>query len=614
MSASPGSPRDRRTHPLIWRLPLVLMLIVGLVTLVRLDRLLVRDYRKDAQSQALQIDALLESFLQQRIVLLGSLRAIYVSTPSQLQGAKRFDALVGEIVHDAPDLFTVFLLDTEGNVVDTYRRGGSDLEETPTNHLAMPERAPALRTVFRERRPAVTGAVRLRDGTAAMIAYVPIVRDGDVTGAIGGALAYQALFHDALAGQLRGRFAYRLRDQTGELIAISPSYPEQPSALITRDVMLSDSRRWVLDVAIPAFQPLTPRLITWLAGVVFLALVTVFVLREEARGRRFAAYSHELEILSRNLLDANVRLEERSRQIAEANRAKSRFLANVSHELRTPLNAIVGYNSLALDGVYGSLPPALATAHDRIRAAAEHLLGLVNDVLDLSKIEVGRMELELEPVELESVIDSVATVTERIAEAKGLRLDVVVSRDLPTLTTDARHLRQIVMNLVSNAIKFTDRGSVTLVARRAEGNPSGAVEVVVRDTGIGIPTSDLERIFEEFEQVRPSGRGDSIQRGTGLGLTIARKLARLLGGEITVESNIGSGSRFKLELPVSAPSSPQVLTPPEGRPALDQVFADGKARDRGATTPPRPQEDSGEKAIIGREEQDAGLDVDHPYQ
>jgi signal transduction histidine kinase len=255
-----------------------------------------------------------------------------------------------------------------------------------------------------------------------------------------------------------------------------------------------------------------------------------------------------------------VRLEERAQQIAEANRAKSRFLANVSHELRTPLNAIVGYNSLAIDGIYGALPGPLRGAHERIRAAAEHLLALVNDVLDLSKIEVGRMEVDLEVTDVAALLDSVVTVIEPIASAKGLHIDVVLGRDLPRITTDGRHVRQILLNLASNAIKFTERGSVTLVARRSEPGSAEAVLITVEDTGIGIAPEDLERIFEEFEQVRPSGRGDSLERGTGLGLAIARKLARMLGGDIEVSSKEGVGSRFTLDLPLQASSASNGLT------------------------------------------------------
>jgi signal transduction histidine kinase len=192
--------------------------------------------------------------------------------------------------------------------------------------------------------------------------------------------------------------------------------------------------------------------------------------------------------------------------------------------------------------------------HDRIAAAADHLLGLVNDVLDLSKIEVGRMAVDPQPVNLGAVVDAVATVIEPMATAKRLHVDVVVARDVPELRSDPGHVRQILLNLVANAVKFTDRGTITIVARRQDADLGDGVVVIVEDTGIGIAREDQDRIFQEFEQVRPSGRGDSLERGTGLGLAIARKLARLLGGDVQVRSAPGAGSRFILSLPRSSPT------------------------------------------------------------
>jgi signal transduction histidine kinase len=274
------------------------------------------------------------------------------------------------------------------------------------------------------------------------------------------------------------------------------------------------------------------------------------VLREDARAERIAMHSFNLELLSRDLLDANVRLEDRAQQVTEANMAKSRFLANVSHELRTPLNAIVGYNALALSGLYGELSSEHRSAHDRIRTAADHLLRVVNDVLDLSKIEVGRMEVDVRTITLEPLLEGVISIVEPVAEAKDVRIDLVVSRDLPPVNTDPRHVRQILMNLATNAIKFTERGSITIVAKPGDGADAGRVLICVEDTGIGIAERDLGRIFDEFEQVRPSARGDSIARGTGLGLAVSRKLARLVGGDVRVESRFGTGSRFTLVVPI----------------------------------------------------------------
>jgi signal transduction histidine kinase len=548
-SAPAGGTRGHQVRPLFWRLPLVAFVLVGLACLQFLDRTLQREYRTEAVTQAVQADALLETFIRQRVAFLHSIQLLVSGASSKAEIASRFALVAREIDESAPDVLSIFLLDGSGVVRDVYPPGADAQGIIGSNHFSLVERALALQDAQSARHLAMTGTVQLRDGGRGILVYDPIVRDKHVTGYIGGSLAYHSLFEDALGEQLQGHFAYRITDAAGSAIAVSPRYPESVASVITRDVTLPADQHWKLEVAIPRFQPFVPRVITWLVGALLLLLVILMVVREEARAERFAQHSFNLELLSRDLLDANLRLEERAQQVAQANRAKSRFLANVSHELRTPLNAIVGYNSLALEGLYGPVPPPLRTAQERVGAAAEHLLGLVNDVLDLSKIEVGRMEVSLDEVDVSALLDSVLTVIEPIAAAKDVRVDVVLARDLPRITTDPRHVRQILLNLASNAIKFTERGSVALIARRDESEPDRRLSISVQDTGIGIAEQDLERIFEEFEQVRPAGRGDSLQRGTGLGLAISRKLARLLGGDVYVESSVGAGSRFTLMLP-----------------------------------------------------------------
>jgi signal transduction histidine kinase len=609
---------DRYLRPFFWRIPLVAVLVVGLAILFRVDRLLVREVAAEAATQAVQTEALLESFIKQRVALLNGLRAQVATARSSREAEARFSALAGELVAESPDLFALYLLDEHGRVAHVDRRGAEDFEESGRDHAAFAERGRAI-AVARERRTAAsTGSIRLMSGARGMMTYVPVVRDGRVVGFVGGALDYQALFADALAGQLQGRFGYRIEDAAGEIIAASPDYPASASTSVRRAVSLPGELNWRLEVAVPPFEPLLPRLFTWLVGLALLAAVSLLVLREEARARRLAAHSLDLELLSRDLLDANVRLEERARQIAEANRAKSRFLANVSHELRTPLNAIVGFNSLALDGIYGPLARPLELAHRRIRAAADHLLGLVDDVLDLSKIESGRLEIDTQEVDVGAALDGIGTVLDPIAEAKGVRLDIIVARDVPRLRTDGRHLRQILLNLTSNAIKFTEHGAVTVSARRAPESPETHVDFVVRDTGIGIAERDQERIFEEFEQVAPSARGDSMQRGTGLGLAISRKLARLLGGEIVVESRLGEGSSFTLRLPIEAPqaetSGERALVVLGG---LDEAPPDAAASEPAAATDvstrDAPSEDSGEGAVASPPARGTpGLDASSP--
>jgi signal transduction histidine kinase len=251
-------------------------------------------------------------------------------------------------------------------------------------------------------------------------------------------------------------------------------------------------------------------------------------------------------------------LAERSGALERANEelrwsaaAKDRFFASVSHELRTPLNAILGYNSLLLDGVVGQLAPESLPFLQRAQRATQNLLYLVNDVLDLSKLEAGKMELVIHPLQPYEVVEEAMQTLEPQAREKGLALAVTPAVPLPPLASDADRVRQILVNLLSNAVKFTDRGAVTVAlatAQSAEGEEGARrrwVEVRVSDTGRGIAPEDQERIFHEFEQVAGSG----ARAGTGLGLTISRKLARLLGGELRVESTPGHGSTFTLRLP-----------------------------------------------------------------
>ncbi len=245
----------------------------------------------------------------------------------------------------------------------------------------------------------------------------------------------------------------------------------------------------------------------------------------------------------------NVRLfteiQEKSRQLEIASQHKSQFLANMSHELRTPLNAIIGYTEMMADGLYGKVGEKAQGVLERVQNNGRHLLGLINDVLDLSKIEAGQLTLTVEPY---SVIDMVATVlsaTESLARTKGLALGSVVAPGLPTGTGDARRLTQVLLNLVGNAIKFTDSGSVEVRAIQTDDR----FELSVVDSGFGIAPADQARIFDEFQQVDNSSTRK--KGGTGLGLSISRKIVELHGGRIGVESEVGKGSTFKVTIPIN---------------------------------------------------------------
>ena len=239
-------------------------------------------------------------------------------------------------------------------------------------------------------------------------------------------------------------------------------------------------------------------------------------------------------------------LAEKTRQVEEASRHKSEFLANMSHELRTPLNAILGFTELIQDGIYGEVGEKVTQQLARVQANGKHLLGLINDVLDLSKIEAGQLELQQGPVALGEVAQAVESSAGSLATAKNLQLVVDLEPGLPVVEGDARRLTQVLLNLVGNAIKFTEAGSVTITARRL----GETVEIAVEDTGPGIPLADQQRIFEAFHQLDSSST--RRQGGTGLGLAIARQIVELHGGAIGVESEPGRGSRFLFTLPVRA--------------------------------------------------------------
>jgi signal transduction histidine kinase len=237
-------------------------------------------------------------------------------------------------------------------------------------------------------------------------------------------------------------------------------------------------------------------------------------------------------------------LEDKSRQLEVASRHKSQFLANMSHELRTPLNAILGYTELVLDGIYGEIPGRAREVMERIDRSGRHLLGLINDVLDLSKIEAGQLTLALADYSLRDVVQTVATAVEALAAEKQLALKVVVAPDLPRGRGDERRLAQVLLNLVGNAIKFTEAGEVRVEATAADGR----FVVAVSDTGPGIAEADRQRIFEEFQQADSSSTRK--KGGTGLGLSIARRIVEMHGGRLWVESTPGRGSTFRFTVPV----------------------------------------------------------------
>jgi signal transduction histidine kinase len=237
-------------------------------------------------------------------------------------------------------------------------------------------------------------------------------------------------------------------------------------------------------------------------------------------------------------------IADKSEQLALASQHKSQFLANMSHELRTPLNAILGYAELLVDGIYGALPDRPKGVLERIQNNGKHLLALINDVLDLAKIEAGQLTLTLEDYTLPEVVRSVVTATEPLATSKGLNFTATLQDNMPMGHGDARRLSQVMLNLVGNAIKFTESGEVAISASSA----NGQFVLSVRDTGSGIADADQDRIFGEFQQVDNTNTRN--KGGTGLGLAISKRMVEMQGGTISVESVLGQGSTFRVVLPV----------------------------------------------------------------
>jgi signal transduction histidine kinase len=248
--------------------------------------------------------------------------------------------------------------------------------------------------------------------------------------------------------------------------------------------------------------------------------------------------------LFKELQARNREIEDKSAQLEVASQHKSEFLANMSHELRTPLNAIIGFSEVLTDRMFGELNAKQEEYLKDIYASGTHLLSLINDILDLSKIEAGRMELELTDFHLPTALDNALTLVRERAGRRGIALQTSIDERLGELRADERKIRQVVLNLLSNAIKFTPEGGRIEVRAVPV---DGSVEVSVSDTGVGIATEDQGAVFEEFRQV---GTSAAKQEGTGLGLALCRKFVELHGGRIRVHREVGVGSTFTFTIPV----------------------------------------------------------------
>jgi signal transduction histidine kinase len=377
---------------------------------------------------------------------------------------------------------------------------------------------------------------------------------------------------------------------------LSDSTPSAPNAFVTQNIegttvftshILIPSLNWLVfteqpikEVYAPLYASMLRTSAVLMIGIGVALLATLFVSRRVVRpletlrhgverirrgdltarldlktGDEIEILADEFNQMAAHLREAYAGLErkvaERTRELTlanekleEASKLKSQFLANVNHELRTPVSAIIGYARLLRRETEGQIPPLQRENLQDLLNNAERLLAQIDSVLDFATIEAGKMEVRVERVRVEEIIQGAASTIETILRDNSIRLIREIAPEIPTLNTDREKLRQIVLNLLDNAVKFTERGEIKITASQQ----NGSLRLVVSDTGIGIEKGDLTRIFEEFH--RGDGSSAKKYRGTGLGLAIVKQFVQLLGGEIAVESEVGKGSRFTVTLPL----------------------------------------------------------------
>ncbi|MFL5581603.1 MAG: ATP-binding protein [Gemmatimonadaceae bacterium] len=543
------------------------MFLLVVAGLYAADRATQQSERQEAKVDAVEAAARIRIFVTSRAEALNALHGLYMGPTGVPQG-EDFHVLVRSLGEHLVGLRRVWVTDSAGVVVaDTALIAGArplpprlDVD-TITQSATRGVAARARRTGT----PQISRPDALLTGGRGIVIVQPISIEGRFAGFAGGTLTPDALVTQVKARPTEGPDGAALLYGRDTIVATGRRSLLRGGAYLDSAIVeLPGGTHWRLVVAHESGNR-TARLAIWLIGLGLLAALTVAILRESRLADRMAERSSELERLSGELL--------------QANRAKSEFLANVSHELRTPLNAIVGFVELLRDGVYGELAPRQLGPVQRIEASANHLRTLVDQILDLAKMAAGRLEVHTEIIDLRPFALDVAGEIESLVSERRLALSMGVPATLPRVRTDPTHLRQILLNLMSNAVKYTNEGGVAVRARlvgppdrlpaemrvprshtptpttslegKAPRKDAVWIALQVSDTGIGIAPADQERIFEEFEQVNAGPRGDSMRRGTGLGLPISRRLARLIGGDVTVESEVGKGSTFTLWLPVN---------------------------------------------------------------
>jgi signal transduction histidine kinase len=537
---------------------LAIALVLALGGVFAIDRTLSSSNRAEATLEAAQSAALVQGFLAVHAEALQSAGGLYLDT-ANTEWDKRSPMVLEHIVEYGLHFRRIWATDSSGLVRSELLVGppgaipprGMDLDTIQT--LGFSEMSSQAR---RTRRIQVSRVAKLFSGEESIVIMVPMYVADRFAGFMAGSVPATALLLSVDPGAV-GQLALVAGMDTirqSRYARTGAASPYQAKA----DVRVPGGQRWSVIVYTSPENKI--RLLLWGVGLATLGALIVALIHERRQGTRLEDRSIELERLSSELLVAN--------------KSKSEFLASVSHELRTPLNAIVGFVELLRDGVYGDLNTRQIGPVDRIASSANHLRHLVDQILDIAKMAAGRLDVHAEPIDLRPFILDVAAELESLVAEQGLGLSISVGGTLPKVRTDPMHLRQILLNLLGNAIKNTPSGGIAVRARLVKedlnhvearrptpdgrktaggplGNQSLWIAVQVADSGVGVDAGDLERIFDEFEQVNAGSRGNSAQRGTGLGLSISRRLARVLGGDITVESELGKGSTFTLWLPVN---------------------------------------------------------------
>lgn len=536
---------------------LAVSLLFALGGIFAIDRAVADSNRSRVQIQAVESAAHVEGFLARHAQALQSVRGLYLD-PAREVTEEQFESLLQSLKQYAPGFRRVWITDSTGRIRFQALLGLEGSVLPPGTRVDTVRAEPfhdVIQSARASRRTQISSIGLLGSGERGILLVQPLFVGDRFIGFAGGTLTSGSIleFVEQQSPQLRGQLIIIAAADTVSGSMVLVTHRRLPLDSASASIRIPGGGSWRL-IAVQQVTDQSVRFLLWGVGLATLGTLLIGLLHERRQGLRLADRSAELERLSTELL--------------RANRVKSEFLANVSHELRTPLNAIVGFVELLRDGVYGELNNRQAGPVERIASSANHLRQLVDQILDLAKMAAGRLDVQWETIELKSFVVDLTGEIEALLAERGLTLSISVSVSLPRVRTDPMHLRQIVLNLLGNALKFTLSGGIAIRARLIDiANESGGegvnisapsapqtgtwVALEVADTGVGIARSDQERIFEEFEQVNAGPRTDSMQRGTGLGLPISRRLARLLGGQLTVISDPGKGSTFTVWLPVT---------------------------------------------------------------